>query len=101
MQELAVEAVAALGAVLGVAGHRVADRGEVDADLVGAAGLEAGSDQGVRGKSSITSKWVRASREPAPWTAIRVRRRRCRGRRRVDGAALRSRACPRPGPCTP
>ena len=50
MQELALEAVAAGVAVAGVAGDRMADRGEVGADLVRAAGLEARLDQGVGGQ---------------------------------------------------
>ena len=40
MEELALEAVAPRAAVGRVAGQRVADRGEVGADLVGAAGLQ-------------------------------------------------------------
>ena len=48
VQELAGEAVAPGMPVARVARDRVADRGEVGADLVGAAGLQAHLDQGVR-----------------------------------------------------
>ena len=47
MQELACEAVAARAPVALVGDDRVADRGEVDANLVGAAGLEPDLEQGV------------------------------------------------------
>src|SRR2546430_10046342 len=47
VQELALEAVPAATSVLGVAGHRVPDRGEVDPDLVRAPGLEACRGEGV------------------------------------------------------
>src|SRR5262245_4759164 len=47
VEERALEAVAALAAVCGVPDQRVIDRAEVGADLVRAAGLEAGLDQGL------------------------------------------------------
>jgi hypothetical protein len=47
MQELALEAVPAARAVLGIAGDRVADGGEVDPDLMRAPGLEPCADEGV------------------------------------------------------
>ena len=50
VQELALEAVALLAAVGRVAGQRVADRGEVGADLVGAAGLQARLEVGLGGE---------------------------------------------------
>ena len=50
VEELALEAVLALAAVGGVAGERVADRGEVGADLVRAAGLQARLEVGLGGE---------------------------------------------------
>ena len=47
VEELALEAVLPLAAVRGVAGERMADRGEVGADLVGAAGLQPGLQVGL------------------------------------------------------
>ena len=76
MQELAPEPVPAASAVLGVAGDGVADRRKMDPDLVRAAGFQTSLDEGVGGEDLETSKWVRASREPAPFTARLVRRRR-------------------------
>src|ERR1044072_833802 len=49
-QELALEAVLHLAAVGRVAGQRVADRGEVGADLVRAAGLQPGLQVGLGGE---------------------------------------------------
>jgi len=73
VEELAPQAVA-LGAAVGdVAGERVADRGEMGADLVRAPGLQPRLEVGSR-----TVKWVRASREAAPETAIRCRWREAR-----------------------
>ena len=50
MQELSLEAQIALHAVLRIAGDRKVDRGEVDADLVGAPGLEPDIEERVRGE---------------------------------------------------
>ena len=77
------------GAVLGVAGDRVVDGGEMDADLVGSAGIEAGSKQGVcRQQLDHLEVGARLARAGAP-TALRVRRRRWRPSGASIGAAAR------------
>ena len=73
VQELALEAEQAGGPVFGVAGDRVSDRLQVDADLVGAPGVERRRSSEVLGSARSSVKWVRASRAPEPPTAIRVR----------------------------
>ena len=73
VEELALEAVARGAAVGRVAGQRVADRGEVGADLVGAAGLQPRLQVGLPRQQLQHLKWVRAWREAAPETAIRWR----------------------------
>jgi hypothetical protein len=65
-----------LGAPIAVvADHRVTDGGQVDADLVGAAGVEGGLDEGrlpgLAGSGRTTVYAVRAGRPPRV-TAIRV-----------------------------
>ena len=88
MQELALEPVAAGVAVARVAGDRVADRGEVGADLVRAAGLQARLDQGV-GRQRLEHREVGARR----------RGRRGRGRRASRARGGRGRAARRSSPC--
>ena len=71
-----------------IAGDRMADRGEVGADLVRAAGLQAGLDQGVGGQR-LEHREVGARR----------RGRRGRGRRASRGRGGRGRAARRSCPC--
>src|SRR5215216_1052047 len=65
VQELAPQPMAPRVAVLRIPGHRVADRGEMGADLVGAAGLEPGLDERVRGQR-LEDREVRARLPRAP-----------------------------------
>ena len=79
VQELALEAVAARRAVLGVAGDRMADRQQVRADLVRAARSRAARAAACRcGSARSTSKCVIASRGSSVSVEIRVRTRRSR-----------------------
>ena len=79
VQELALQPVAAGAAVLRVAGDRVADRQQVRADLVRAAGLEPHAQQRVVAAAPrSTSKWVTASRGSSVSVETRVRTRRSR-----------------------
>ena len=78
VQELALQAVAPRAAVGGVAGQGMPDRGEMGADLVRAPGLQARLQVGLGGEQLQHLKWVRASREAAPETAIRWRWREAR-----------------------
>ena len=78
VQELAPEAEPPRRPVLRVADHRMADRLQVDADLVRTAGLEPHSKSVVRGSASATSKCVTASRGASVSVDIRVRTRRSR-----------------------
>ena len=94
------------GAVLRVAGDRVADRQQVRADLVRAAGLEPHAQQLSSGSARSISKWVIASRGSSVSVERRVRTRRSRpsgasivpaqapagGPRRARGTRARSRA---------
>ena len=98
MQELALEAVAAGAAVGGVAGQRVADRGEVGADLVRAPGLQPRLQVALAG---------RAARAPRNGCGPRARRRRRppsggagarRGRSARRSSRCASRAGRRPAP---
>ena len=115
MQELALDPVAARAAVGVVTEQRVADRREVGADLVGAAGLEARLEVGVApaaARSPRSGCGPRASPPPRPPSGsagaiaadrgvdrprarARAARRRAPGRRRLTSRALIW-ACERP-----